>query len=87
MFGVCQALGEDFRFNPLLLRLVLAVPLIWYPTLVLAVYATLAAFVVLSRLIFPNPRPAASEQAAVEVDADPAEQDSADRAEPLPIAA
>jgi phage shock protein PspC (stress-responsive transcriptional regulator) len=59
-FGVCEALGEDFRFNANILRVALAVPLIWYPTIVLSVYGALALLVVISRLLFPNPRPAAA---------------------------
>ncbi len=65
LFGVCEALGEDLRFNPLFLRLAFAVPLIWYPKAVLAVYAAAAVIVVISRLLFPNPRPVVVSEPAV----------------------
>jgi phage shock protein C len=66
MFGVCQALGEDFGFNPVYLRIAFAAPLIWYPTIVLGAYAAAALLVLVSRLLVRNPRPkAAAESPAV----------------------
>lgn len=56
LLGVCQALGEDFRFNPLWLRAGLGVLLLWNPVVVAGTYAALAVAVLLSRLISPNPR-------------------------------
>jgi phage shock protein PspC (stress-responsive transcriptional regulator) len=35
-FGVCEALGEDFGFNPFYLRLALGVGLIWNPLAMIA---------------------------------------------------
>ena len=55
-FGVCQALGDDFRFNPNWLRLALAVPLLWNPMVSFGAYAALAVLVLFSRLVVPNPR-------------------------------
>jgi phage shock protein PspC (stress-responsive transcriptional regulator) len=57
MFGVCQALGEDFGFNPLFLRVAFGVPLLWSPTVVIAVYALVGLIVAVSRFLYPNPRP------------------------------
>jgi phage shock protein C len=69
LFGVCQAIGEDFGFNPLPLRIAFAVSLLWNPSAVLAIYAALAVVVMLSRWLAPNPRPerqpASREAAAV----------------------
>ena len=38
-FGVCQALGDDFGFNPIILRLALGMGLIWNPVVAVAAYA------------------------------------------------
>ncbi|HVQ07500.1 MAG TPA: PspC domain-containing protein [Allosphingosinicella sp.] len=59
LFGVCEALGEDFRFNPLFLRAALAVGLLWDPLAMIYLYLGLAAIVLASRLLAPNPRAAA----------------------------
>jgi phage shock protein PspC (stress-responsive transcriptional regulator) len=64
LFGVCQALAEDFGFNPLGLRIVLALPLLWNPALGAAAYAVLGVLVLFSRLVFPAPRIAAAEAPA-----------------------
>jgi phage shock protein C len=86
LFGVCEALGEDFRFNPQLLRMALAVGLLWNPLAMIYAYLGLAVIVMLTRLIFPNPRaavPAGTEAA-------PAHRaPAADETDqyPLPIAA
>lgn len=53
LLGVCEALGEDFGFNPLYLRVSLAVLVIWSPVVALAAYGFAAVAVLLSRLIFP----------------------------------
>lgn len=60
--GICEALGEDFGFNPLLLRIPLAVCLLFSPYAVVGTYAALGLIVALSRVLAPNPRPAAVEQ-------------------------
>jgi phage shock protein PspC (stress-responsive transcriptional regulator) len=54
MLGVCEALGEDFGFNPLYLRLVLGVCLLWQPIGVIAVYLGLGVVVAISRFAVPN---------------------------------
>lgn len=56
LLGVCEALGEDFRINPLFLRVPLAAFLIFYPVAVLSIYAAGAVLVLVSRLLAPNPR-------------------------------
>ncbi|MGE5563405.1 MAG: PspC domain-containing protein [Bacillota bacterium] len=68
ILGVCEALGEDFGFNPIFLRLPLAVSVIWSPTIAFGTYFALGAVVLLSRLLFPKPKshPAADVKAEVE---------------------
>jgi phage shock protein C len=64
LLGVCEALGEDFGFNPLYLRVTLGVLMIWYPVAVLGAYAAAGAIVAFSRLLYPNRRPAGQGVAA-----------------------
>ncbi len=59
LLGVCQALGADLGFNPIYLRVALAVPLVWMPFQMFAAYLALGVLVLASRLLFPNPRVAA----------------------------
>ena len=66
LFGVCEALGEDFGFNPILLRIPFAVMLLWNPTVVVCTYVALGVIVLLTRLVAPNPRRAAAEQVAAD---------------------
>jgi phage shock protein PspC (stress-responsive transcriptional regulator) len=56
LLGVCQALGDDFGFNPIFLRIAFAVSLLWNPTAVIVGYLALGVVVALSRLIFRDPR-------------------------------
>jgi phage shock protein PspC (stress-responsive transcriptional regulator) len=56
IFGVCEALGEDLGFNPVFLRVPLAVCLLLNPWAVLATYAGLAMLVAFTRFVAPNPR-------------------------------
>jgi phage shock protein PspC (stress-responsive transcriptional regulator) len=62
-FGVCQALGDDFGFNPLLVRLAFAGGFFWNPIMTLGAYAALGVVVLASRLLAPNPRSAKAEAA------------------------
>lgn len=55
LFGVCNALGEDFGFNPLWLRLSLAVVFLFAPVAVTAGYFAVGAAVWVARRLFPNP--------------------------------
>lgn len=76
LLGVCQALGEDFGFNPVYLRIALGVSLIVAPVAVVAGY--LAAAVLLGSVHWVargRRRPSVAAPQA------PAE------AEPLPLAA
>jgi phage shock protein C len=85
-FGVCQALGEDFGFNPMLLRIALGVGLLFSPLLTLGGYAAAGVVVLMSRLLAPNPRQprvAAVEEAAPQ----PLHADNETAAELLSVAA
>lgn len=67
LLGVCQAIGEDFGFNPLILRLAFALPLFWNPYVAVAAYLALGAIVAVTRWIAPNPsvaKPAAPVETA-----------------------
>ena len=68
ILGVCEAIGEDFGFNPVLLRVPFAAGVLWSPTMVLAIYFALGAVVLASRLIFPRAK-SKTAQATPQVDA------------------
>jgi phage shock protein C len=53
-FGICEAVGQDFGFNPLYLRLAFIAPLFFFPVQTFAAYFALGAIVLASRLLFPN---------------------------------
>ena len=54
ILGVCEAIGEDFGFNPIFLRIPLAASVIWNPTIALGTYFGLGVIVLASRLLFPK---------------------------------
>jgi phage shock protein PspC (stress-responsive transcriptional regulator) len=64
ILGVCEGLGEDFGFNPVLLRIPFAVGVLWSPTMTLAAYFVLGAVVFASRLLFPRAKPVPAQAAA-----------------------
>jgi phage shock protein C len=53
IFGVCEAIGEDFGFNPTFLRVPLAASVVASPIWAVGTYFALGAIVLASRLIFP----------------------------------
>lgn len=53
ILGVCEALGEDFRFNPLFVRLPLAASVLYSPLWAMGIYLALGVVVLASRLLFP----------------------------------
>ena len=55
-FGVCEAIGEDFRFNAQYLRVGFALLLFFSPVAAIGGYAAAGAVVALSRWAAPNPR-------------------------------
>ena len=58
LLGVCFALGEDFGFNPVYLRVPLAAIVLWSLPAALGAYAALGVLVAFSRWLAPNPAPA-----------------------------
>lgn len=54
ILGVCEAVGEDFGFNPILLRIPFAASVIYSPTLAIGVYLALGIAVLASRYFFPR---------------------------------
>src|SRR3982751_736403 len=63
IFGVCEAIGEDFGFNPVLLRAPLAAIVLYSLPIAIGVYFALGAVVLVSRLVFPQPKSLAAETA------------------------
>ena len=56
-FGVCEALGQDLRVNPIWFRLAFGVALLWQPVTVIAAYFALGAVVLVLRLLMPDATP------------------------------
>ena len=80
LLGVCEAIGEDFGFNPLWLRVALGFLLLWNPVAVIGGYIAAAVVIACIRFFVPNrveaPAPQVAEKAAEE-----------DMPEELPLAA
>jgi phage shock protein PspC (stress-responsive transcriptional regulator) len=64
IFGVCEAIGEDFGFNPTFLRIPLAASVVVNPMWAIAAYLGLGLIVLASRLIFPGAKAAEQVPAA-----------------------
>jgi len=62
ILGVCEALGQDFGFNPTYLRVALASLVLWNSFAAIGIYLALGVGVALSRWIYPAPRPASPPQ-------------------------
>jgi phage shock protein PspC (stress-responsive transcriptional regulator) len=87
-FGVCEALGEDLRIPPTLLRIGFALALFFNPIAAVGAYLGLGLFVAALRWFVPNPSvelPVEAEEAGQEAIAAPAEAEEEE--EGLPIAA
>ena len=90
LLGVCEALGEDFRFNPLLLRVALGAGLFLNPAAAIGAYLGLGLLVLVSRVIVPNPRQpkvVEAEPAVEAVEAAPQPLRADNEPELLPVAA
>ncbi len=61
ILGVCEAIGEDFGFNPVFLRIPLAASVIWNPWVAIGTYFALGLIVLASRLLFPQAMTASAE--------------------------
>jgi phage shock protein PspC (stress-responsive transcriptional regulator) len=62
ILGVCEAIGEDFGFNPTFLRVPFAAIVLYSPMMAIGAYLALGVVVLASRLLFPK----AKAQAIVE---------------------
>ena len=65
IFGVCEGIGEDFGFNPVLLRVPFAATVLWSPMIAIGAYLAVGLIVLASRLLFPERK--ASQAPAVSV--------------------
>ena len=65
-FGICEAVGQDFGFNPLYIRLAINAPLFFFPVQTFAAYFALGGIVLASRLLFPNKAAAQAAPVAAE---------------------
>ena len=72
ILGVCDAIGEDFGFNPIFLRVPFAAIVLWSPTIAIGAYFALGAVVLASRLLFPKAK--AIETAVLKSEAAPANE-------------
>jgi phage shock protein PspC (stress-responsive transcriptional regulator) len=66
LFGVCAALGEDFGFDPLYLRIALGAGILWNPVAIVGLYAAAGVLVLVTRLLFPNPKLASADVAHID---------------------
>lgn len=73
-FGICEAVGQDFGFNPLWLRLAFVAPLFFFPVQTFIGYFALGLVVLASRLIFPARAPSQTAPRAAHIAAPQAEQ-------------
>lgn len=67
ILGVCEAIGEDFGFNPVLLRIPLAASVIVNPMIAIGTYFALGVVVFASRMLFPRPKAETTSVPQVEV--------------------
>jgi len=54
ILGVCEAVGEDFGFNPTFLRVPFAAIVLYSPLIAVGAYLALGVVVLASRLLFPK---------------------------------
>ena len=75
-FGICEAVGQDFGFNPLWLRLAFVAPIFFFPVQTFIGYFGLGLVVLASRLIFPAKTAVTTQPAlsAIEASVQPAEK-------------
>ena len=83
ILGVCEAIGEDFHFNPVFLRVPLAASVIVSPMLAIGTYLALGVVVMLSRFLYPN----GNATSAVESAEQPASVERETGERELPLAA
>ena len=69
ILGVCEAIGEDFGFNPTFLRVPFAASVLYSPTWAILSYLALGVLVLASRLLFPEAKPAPAAAVVVQAPA------------------
>jgi phage shock protein C len=65
ILGVCEAIGEDFGFNPVWLRVPFAATVLWSPLYSIIAYFALGAVVLASRLLAPKAKLSEADNAAM----------------------
>jgi hypothetical protein len=73
IFGICEAIGQDFGFSANWIRVPLCALVIWSPIASVAIYAGLGVAVLASRLLFPDRRSATP---AANISSQPANSDA-----------
>lgn len=66
ILGVCEAIGEDFGFNPVFLRVPFAASVLWSPLWAIGTYLALGLVILASRLLFPKAKPVGFERTVSE---------------------
>ena len=74
ILGVCEAIGEDFGFDPIWLRVPLAASVLFSIKYAIAGYLLLGVVVLASRLLFPQPKADAVISAEIAPESDATEQ-------------
>ncbi len=69
ILGVCEAIGEDFGFNPTYLRIPFAASVLISPMIAIGAYFALGLVVLASRLLFPKARIETAEAKKAEISA------------------
>src|SRR5690349_1377508 len=85
ILGVCEAVGEDFGFNPVVLRMPFAAIVLVSPMIAIGAYLALGLVVLASRMLFPNPAAVPSHSDEANGELSPAANDQS--REKLPLAA
>lgn len=53
MFGICEGIGHEFGFHPNILRVALAIPLVWNPLAAIGLYLAMGVALMASRILMP----------------------------------
>lgn len=56
LLGICEGIGREFGFHPNILRVALAIPLVWNPLIAIGVYLALGVALLISHLVMPTRR-------------------------------
>lgn len=75
ILGVCEAIGQDFGFNPNWLRLAFCAPIYWSPGLVIGTYLGLGLLVAATRFAFPDKQAVVVDSVQAPAQDSPAEEE------------